>query len=140
MDQWFKEIRPWSPKEIDRDRNVWLRIHGIPAHAWNDLFFSQISKLWGFFVNVDDATMEKLSMDVARIMIRTSCQQVIDEFIDVKVNDDFYHLRVLEDSYGPMCIIIPQTIGKEGNINGSDVSDEDDDEEEEEERWPEMVE
>jgi hypothetical protein len=40
MDQWFKEIRPWSPKEIDRDRNVWLRIHGIPAHAyiWDILY------------------------------------------------------------------------------------------------------
>jgi hypothetical protein len=40
MDKWFKEIRSWSPKEIDRDRNVWLRIHGIPAHAyiWDILY------------------------------------------------------------------------------------------------------
>jgi hypothetical protein len=47
-------------------------------------------------------------MDVARLMNRTSCQQIIDEFVDVKVNDVVYHLRVMEDSYGPMRIMIPQ--------------------------------
>ncbi|XP_045820034.1 uncharacterized protein LOC123913360 [Trifolium pratense] len=69
LKQWFTEIRPWSPKEIDRDRYVWLRVYGIPTHAWNDIFFEQVSKPWGSFINVDDATMKKLTMDVARILI-----------------------------------------------------------------------
>ncbi|GAU26825.1 hypothetical protein TSUD_289300 [Trifolium subterraneum] len=30
MDQWFREIRPWSPKDVDVDRVAWLRIYGIP--------------------------------------------------------------------------------------------------------------
>ncbi|PNX60582.1 hypothetical protein L195_g052003, partial [Trifolium pratense] len=75
LDQWFKEIRPWNPKDVDVARLVWLRIFGVPAHAWNDLFFEQVTKPWGTFLNTDDVTSKKLTMDVARILIRTSCQK-----------------------------------------------------------------
>ncbi|PNY07747.1 hypothetical protein L195_g004251 [Trifolium pratense] len=132
LDQWFKEICPWSPKDIDVERTIWLRIYDIPTHAWNDLFFALIVKLWGSFINADDGTTKKITMDVARLMIRTSCQQVVDEFIDVLVNGEVYHLRVLEDSYGPMGILISQDHGHEER--GSD------DESEEEERRLTMVE
>jgi hypothetical protein len=57
----------------------------------------------------------------------------VDEFIDVKINGNIFHLRILEDSYGPMRILIPQN----KNANGRDVveeSDEEEDEEEEEDR------
>jgi hypothetical protein len=64
--------------------------------------------------------MKKTTMDVARIMIRTSCQLVVDEFIDVKINGKIFHLRILEDSYGPMRILIPQN----KNANGRDVVEE----------------
>ncbi|PNX76543.1 hypothetical protein L195_g032496, partial [Trifolium pratense] len=100
LEQWFKEIHPWDPKVMDVKRTIWLRIYGIPPHAWNDLFFAQVVKPWGTFINADDGTMKKTTLDVAHLMIRTSCQQVVDEFIDVKVNGDLFHLRVLEDSYG----------------------------------------
>ncbi|MCH89313.1 hypothetical protein A2U01_0010208, partial [Trifolium medium] len=81
--QWFRDVRPWSAKEIDLERIVWLRVYGIPAHAWNDIFFANITKPWCHFINADDVTIKKLSMDVARLMIRTTCQRVVDEFFDV---------------------------------------------------------
>jgi hypothetical protein len=133
LDDWFQEIRPWNPKEIDRDRIIWLRIYGIPAHAWNDQFFAQVSKPWGTFMNTDDVTSKKLSMDVARVMIRSSCQIVVDEFLDVKINGDIFRIRVLEDSYGPMRIPLPQGHRKAGKANSEDEDDEVDEEEEEEE-------
>ncbi|MCH88317.1 RNA recognition motif, partial [Trifolium medium] len=129
MDQWFKDIRHWSPKEIDRERIVWLRLYGVPAHAWNDLFFAQVTKPWGSFISADDVTLKKLSMDVARIMIRTSCQQVVDEFFDVKVNGEIFHLRVIEDSYGPMRIMIPQSKGyKDGDFERASSEEEEEEE------------
>ncbi|GAU45711.1 hypothetical protein TSUD_400920 [Trifolium subterraneum] len=69
--------------------------------------------------------MKKTTMDVARLMIRTSCQRVVDEFIDVKVNGMVFHLRVLEDSYGPMRILIPQTNGPDGRDDGESEDEED---------------
>jgi hypothetical protein len=97
LKQWFAEIRPWSTKDLDTKRTIWLRVYGIPSHAWNDQFFAQLVQPWGAYINSDDGTMKKFTMDVARLMIRTSCQQVVDEFIDVKVNDEIFHLRVLEE-------------------------------------------
>jgi hypothetical protein len=126
MDQWFKEIRSWCPSDLDAERTIWLRIYGVPSHAWNESFFTQLVKPWGSFINEDEGTLKKSTMDVARLMIRTSCQQIIDEFIDVKVNDVVYHLRVLEDSYGLMRIMIPQKNGNEGR--DSSVESEEDEE------------
>ncbi|GAU46303.1 hypothetical protein TSUD_283280 [Trifolium subterraneum] len=137
MDQWFKEIRPWSPKEIDIERIIWLRVYGIPVHAWNDNFFTKMVKPWGCFINSDDGTMKKTTMDVARLMIRTSCQQVVDEFVDVEVNGSIFHLRVLKDSYGPMRIMINQNKGPDGRDDG--VSEEEE-EEEGDRNWKEVVE
>jgi hypothetical protein len=132
LDQWFKDIRPWNPKEIDNTRVAWLRVFGIPPHAWNDLFFVQLVKPWGEFMRSDDGTTKKLTMDVARILIRTSCQQTVDEFFDVLVNGVKFHLRVVEDAYGPMRIILPLSSTPNGR-DLNDISEEEDDEEEDEE-------
>ncbi|GAU42921.1 hypothetical protein TSUD_283440 [Trifolium subterraneum] len=129
LNQWFREICPWKPEDVDTDRIVWLRVYGIPAHAWNDSFFAQVSKPWGTLMNEDDVTNKKLSMDVARLLIRTSCQKPVDEFIDVKINNKVFHLRVIEDSYGPMRLMVQQTQGQ----NGREISEDGDDMEEEEE-------
>ncbi|GAU48228.1 hypothetical protein TSUD_184080 [Trifolium subterraneum] len=131
LDQWFKEIKPWDPKDIDVERTIWLRIYGIPSHAWNEVFFAQLVKPWGTFVNEDEGALKKITMDVARLMICTSSTQVIDEFIDVKVNGVIFHLRVLEDSYGPMRIMVTQNQRQDGRDD--EVSE---DEEEEEELAP----
>jgi hypothetical protein len=124
LEQWFKEIRPWNPKDVDTEILVWLRIFGIPIHAWGDEFFAQVSRPWGCFLNADDVTSKKLTMDAARLLIRTSCQKFVDEFINIKINDEIFHLRVIEDSYGPMRIVIPQPKGTDGRGNDSDCSEE----------------
>ncbi|GAU25112.1 hypothetical protein TSUD_274010 [Trifolium subterraneum] len=124
------EIRPWNSKDVDIDRVSWLRIFGIPPHAWNDIFFGQVTKPWGTFLNTDDVTNKKLSMDVARILIRTSCQKVVDEFCDVIINGEVFHIRILEDSYGPMRIAVSQTQAHEGRVVNGESSEEDEEEEE----------
>ncbi|KAK2369434.1 hypothetical protein QL285_082569 [Trifolium repens] len=131
LDQWFKEIHPWSPKDIDLERIVWLRIFGVPAHAWNDAFFIQVARPWGTFLNVDDVTNKKITMDVARILVRTSCQKAVDEFIDVIINGELFHLRVIEDSFGPMRILSSKSQNQDGRLHDSDNSDAEGDDEEE---------
>ncbi|XP_058727198.1 uncharacterized protein LOC131598634 [Vicia villosa] len=31
--QWFLEIRPWRPEDVDNERLTWLRVFGLPCHA-----------------------------------------------------------------------------------------------------------
>jgi hypothetical protein len=131
LDQWFKEIHPWSPKDIDLERIVWLRIFGVPAHAWNDAFFIQVARPWGTFLNVDDVTNKKITMDVARILVRTSCHKAVDEFIDVLIDGELFHLRVIEDSFGPMRILTSKPQNQDGRSFDGDNSEAYGDEEEE---------
>ncbi|XP_045802504.1 uncharacterized protein LOC123896113 [Trifolium pratense] len=123
LEQWFKEIRPWSPREVDNERLVWLRVYGVPIHAWNDKFFSLIAKQYGIFLNADDTTSKKLSMDVARILIRTPGLKAIDDFISVKVDDELFQIRLIEDSHGPMRIAVPLKGSKEGRDDDSSSSE-----------------
>ncbi|XP_058776191.1 uncharacterized protein LOC131650502 [Vicia villosa] len=36
---WFSEIKKWEEDRVDDSRVAWIRIYGIPPHAWNDGFF-----------------------------------------------------------------------------------------------------
>jgi hypothetical protein len=139
LDQWFKNIRPWSSQEVDKERVAWLRAFGIPSHAWNDLFFAQLVKPWGVYMHSDEGTTKKTTMDVARLLIRTSCQQPVDEFFDVLVNGEKFRLRVIEDSYGPMRIIDPDTVNSKAVYQQGFSEDEEDDEEDDEDEEVEGI-
>ncbi|XP_058783963.1 uncharacterized protein LOC131658712 [Vicia villosa] len=35
IEQWFSDIHPWSPQDVDNERVTWMRCYGLPCHAWN---------------------------------------------------------------------------------------------------------
>lgn len=35
----FNNIHKWSVTNVKYEHGAWLRVYGIPAHAWNDDFF-----------------------------------------------------------------------------------------------------
>lgn len=37
--QWFKSIKPWKIFDLDMERVMWIRIFGVPCHAWCGEFF-----------------------------------------------------------------------------------------------------
>ncbi|GAU32253.1 hypothetical protein TSUD_53800 [Trifolium subterraneum] len=128
LDQWFKEIRPWSTRDVDNDILVWSRVYGISVHAWNDNFFTLLSQPFGTFLNLDESTSKKLTMDVARIMVRMPGFKAVDEFITVKINHEFFQLRIIENSHGPMCIVVPSKGTEQGRdaVNSSSEDEEGD--------------
>jgi hypothetical protein len=90
-------------------------------------------KPWGEYLNSDDSTTKRITMDVARLLIRTSYQQHVDEFVDVMVNGEIFRLRVLEDSHGPMRIIFSQNNVGHDRDGGSEEEEEEEEEEDKEE-------
>ncbi|PNY01681.1 hypothetical protein L195_g024982 [Trifolium pratense] len=125
--QWFCLIKPWEPGCVDNERVMWVRVYGIPAHAWHVDFFELICKAYGFFINADDGTMKKNTMDVARLMLRTKRHKVVDDVFEAIINGETFSLRIIEDSYGPMRILIPPKINNDGRDDVVDSSDEEDD-------------
>lgn len=84
LKQWFKKIHKWDPKDVNKDRVTWLIIYDVPCHALSPDFFKFVTKHVGFYVCLEDDTMELSKMDVARILIRTSCSMVLKRCLMLK--------------------------------------------------------
>jgi hypothetical protein len=40
---YFFDVKPWFPTLVNDKRKVWVKVFGIPLHAWGEIF----SKFWG---------------------------------------------------------------------------------------------
>jgi hypothetical protein len=39
---WFIKIEEWFPEVVMRERVTWVRLYGVPVHAWNSKFFENL--------------------------------------------------------------------------------------------------
>lgn len=46
LEERFKNVRRWSPREVDQEKLVWVKEAGIPRHAWTNRFLSSSLNLW----------------------------------------------------------------------------------------------
>ncbi|XP_058758617.1 uncharacterized protein LOC131631862 [Vicia villosa] len=106
--QWFSEIREWKEKDVDKERVTWLRVYGIPCHAWSFSFFEMLANRFGSYVCSDENTLNGSNMDIARFMIRTSGTSVLNENLEVNINGIPYKIALREDSYGPLRLSLNQ--------------------------------
>lgn len=96
----FKCVSKWSPKLVAGSRLVWLNIHGIPLHVWDEPLFKQIGSLFGRFIDFDEGTISRHRLDVARIQVVTTKRGLIDDVINLKVMGAVFGLWVVEEGGG----------------------------------------
>ncbi|XP_058740938.1 uncharacterized protein LOC131613268 [Vicia villosa] len=97
LGQWFKEVRAWSPREVDKERVAWVRVFGVPCQAWTYSFFNLISQNLGILLKEDEETKNRKRMDVARILIRTKTLSLINEEFKVRIGEDLYNIFMAND-------------------------------------------
>lgn len=54
----------------------------------------------GIYICNDDNTSKGNKMDVARLMIRARCATVINEVINIKVNENMFRIKMMEEAHG----------------------------------------
>lgn len=52
-------------------RMVWINVHEIPLHMWDEPLFKMTGDLFGKFVDFDGDTIGRNMLDVARIKVET---------------------------------------------------------------------
>ncbi|KAK2376927.1 zinc finger CCCH domain-containing protein [Trifolium repens] len=97
FNHWFVKIKEWSPKEIASDRTIWMRLYGVPVHAWRENFFKKILESTGEVITPDEDTCKRRRFDYARVLIRTSALSFINQVEKVKIDEDFFVVRILEE-------------------------------------------
>jgi hypothetical protein len=69
---------------VDR-RETWVRVLGVPLHAWGANLFKEIGRKYGEFLDFHENTASRAKLDVARLKLATSLRGFIDEVVNIKV-------------------------------------------------------
>ncbi|WJX34865.1 hypothetical protein P8452_22933 [Trifolium repens] len=103
--QWWgdllEDIKPWTPNLVGTTRKLWLRLYGVPLHAWGLKFFQEIASRCGVFIAMDSVTASQSRFDVARISIDSSLLGFIDFVIKIRIQGALFKVRVVEEGEGP---------------------------------------
>ncbi|KAG5522624.1 hypothetical protein RHGRI_034693 [Rhododendron griersonianum] len=97
MKLWFQSVKPWSGDPASLERFIWLNCRGVPLNGWNARTFQQIGEIWGFFIQVDDATLRDKSFAKGRVLIASKEIHPIDQWIQLQVEGVVYEVKVSED-------------------------------------------
>jgi hypothetical protein len=95
---YFKDFRPWVPSLYVDRRETWVRVLGIPLHAWGENLFKEIGRKYGEFLDFDENTTLRAKLDVARLKLATSLRGFIDEAVKIKVLGTIYTIWVVEEN------------------------------------------
>ena len=50
-------------------RPTWVRLEGIPLHAWDERVFHSLGECLGVLMEIDDEATKKITLDKVRLLI-----------------------------------------------------------------------
>ncbi|GAU39364.1 hypothetical protein TSUD_56910 [Trifolium subterraneum] len=120
----FSEIKPWSSIQKPRGRRIWVRIFGTPPHAWWWECFHRIIWRFGRLIMLDGQTERQERLDVARAQIAVIYWDFVDEVIEIKVNEELFVVRVVEERFGEIDLGVKRTVNEQNFFDGRIVKEE----------------
>ncbi|GLU00557.1 hypothetical protein SLE2022_179160 [Rubroshorea leprosula] len=97
LDKWFERVKMWSPFDISHERFAWIRIFGLPLHAWNEPGFKLIGDQFGQYIYADQDTSNRSCLEEARLYVKTTNQEIINDSIVVKIKGHNFRMTVSEE-------------------------------------------
>ncbi|MCH82760.1 RNA recognition motif, partial [Trifolium medium] len=119
----FSEIKPWSTIQKPRGRRIWVRIFGAPPHAWGWDCFHRIVWRFGRLLLLDGQTERQDRLDVARAQIAVTSWSFVDEIQEIKVNEELFVVRVVEERFGEIDLGVKRTADSQVFYDGSTEED-----------------
>ncbi|WJX20200.1 hypothetical protein P8452_09784 [Trifolium repens] len=99
-ERWFLSLTPWRPMIRPRGRRIWVRLFGVPLHIWSWEGFKKLIWRYGTLLNLDPETLDQSRFDVARALITVNYWEMVDEIIEVKIDDEVFIIRMIEERFG----------------------------------------
>jgi hypothetical protein len=87
----------WEKNVVPFQRGAWLRLYGVPLHAWNESFFKLCTLDCGRFLRSDSCSVERDRFDYARILIATSNLEIINSSESVLVDGVMVTIKIVEE-------------------------------------------
>lgn len=93
----FGHLHKWSDVDEKYERGAWIRVYGILAHAWNELFFKLCVSSCGRYIRSDECTLDKARLDFARVLISTSFLEVVNTTAEVIIDGCKHSIKLVEE-------------------------------------------
>ncbi|KAJ4840526.1 hypothetical protein Tsubulata_027338 [Turnera subulata] len=94
----FWVFKPWQRGNHATSRNCWVKVRGIPPHAWSTEFFRLAAVFVGRLIEVAPETVQRQRLDFASLLIQTTLPTMIDKTIDVTIEGQVFHVSMTESS------------------------------------------
>jgi len=90
MVHWKKEVLPFQ-------RGAWIRLYGIPIHAWNESFFKLCVLDCGRYLRADSCSLNRERFDYARVLISTASLDAINITDQILVDGMLVEVKIIEE-------------------------------------------
>ena len=96
FDLLFSNFVRWNKEVVPFRRGAWLRLYGIPIHAWSESFFKLCVMDCGTFLRTDDMSLDKGRFDYARVLISTSSLDIVSAVDRVIIDGSLVEIKIVE--------------------------------------------
>lgn len=83
-----------------------------------------LANMVGKFVCCDDNTLNHWNMDISIFLVRTACMNVLNEFFNVNIDGVSFRIKLTEDTYDPLRLVVNPKSLKVRGADSSSSSDE----------------
>ena len=97
FDLLFANYVRWNKEAIPFRRGAWLRLYGIPIHAWSETFFKLCVMDCGTFLRTDDCSSERGRFDYARVLVSTPSLDIVSSGLRVMVDGALVVIKIIEE-------------------------------------------
>jgi hypothetical protein len=87
----------WEKAVVPFQRGAWVRIYGIPLHAWNLNFFKLRVMVCGRFLRSDSYIVARERLDYARVLISTTSLAVVKKVEQLLVDGSLVEIQIIEE-------------------------------------------
>ncbi|MCI16261.1 sulfate transporter, partial [Trifolium medium] len=88
--RWGEDVTPYR-------RGAWVRLYGVPLHAWNVDFFKLCVFECGSFLRADSCSADRDRLDFARVLIATPDLEIIKRVATVLVDGTLVEVKIMEE-------------------------------------------
>lgn len=93
----FSNLVWWDKTVIPFQRGTWVRVYGIPLHAWNEDFFKLCVLDCGRYLRSDTCSLNRERFDYARILISTPLLEVLNVSDNLLVDGVLVDIKIVEE-------------------------------------------
>jgi len=93
----FSSVVRWTKDVMPFQRGAWIRLYGIPIHAWNESFFKLCVLDCGRYLRTDNCSLNRERFDYARVLIATTSIEVVNVSEKLIIDGELVSIKITEE-------------------------------------------